>query len=295
MTTSDQNKLFALEQLSKTLNTSPHVLHNLLQKHAAILGLNKKKISKVNDKNLVLNIKAILEAKERGISENDMPKALLLWNRIRRYGDFNIHAYGSLLMELNDYLVQTKQCAKNALEPAAENPFFFEHINLRAAPQFLDFAGVKELVTSRGIYNKILNETGEGLLHLFRMFKLEGRKVVMDYSTGLMWQQSGSDHPCSLIKAKRYIDDLNSMNHAGFANWRLPTCDELICLTQNRHNTHGLHIDEIFAPEQWHIWSSDHLRVLPRAWVVYFNDATIKMSLNKKSYVRGVRTASIST
>ncbi|MBN1480660.1 DUF1566 domain-containing protein [candidate division KSB1 bacterium] len=294
MPVNNQNKLLFLEQLGKTLNKSPDVLRDLLQKHATILGLKKKKNLVVDDENLVLNIKAIVEAKERGIADNDIPKALLLWNRIRRYGDFNIHAYGSLLMELKDYLSHTTQSKENSASIQDESPFFFEHINLRATPQILDFAGVKELVKTRGIYNKILNETGENLIHLFRVFKLEGHKVVMDYSTGLMWQQSGSDHPCTLKKAKHYIDDLNSMKCAGFANWRLPTCDELACLTQRQQNTHELYIDDIFAPEQWHIWSSDHLKILPRAWVAYFNDATIKISLNKKSYVRGVRTALIS-
>jgi hypothetical protein len=125
------------------------------------------------------------------------------------------------------------------------------------------------------------------------LFKLKGDKIVMDYSTGLMWQQSGSAEPYRLKDVQQQIEHLNQIKYAGFDNWRLPTLDELACLTEPQVNEFGLYLDPIFDDKQWHIWTADLLKSLPRAWVVYFNDATIRMSLNKKSFLRSVRTAAL--
>ena len=274
------------EKLGKKLKAHPDRVQELVEKYAAYLAQDKK--SKAHaELNLFYNLKAIIEAEERGIAEKDIPKALLLWNRIRRYGDFNIHAFGSLLIELNDYLKNVED--KENTEPT--DSLLFEHINLRATPEILEIQAVKEMIQKRGIYNKLFNDAGEGIIHLYRSFRLAGAKIVMDYSTGLMWQHSGSTVVCTLKAAKIYVDRLNKDRFAGFDNWRLPTCDELACLTENHQNEFDLYIDSSFDFNQWHIWTSDLMSTSPRAWVVYFNDATVRTSINKKSFVRAVRNA----
>ncbi len=278
-----------LAQLAQSLDLSFIELTDIMKRFAPLLDLSQIKDRKQEFKHLRLTIKAILEARERGISENDMPKALLLWNRIRLYGEFNIVAYGSLLLELKE-LDHFENKTSFDLD-SNESLFLFEHVTLRHKPAILDFDDIKNLVQEQDIYNKVLNETGEGFGHLYRGFRLAGKKVVMDYSTGLMWQQRGSFEPLALNDANAYIKQLNSDKFAGFTNWRLPTCDELASLTTNVKNKDELFIDAIFHPVQWHCWTSDSLKALPRAWVVYFDNAAINVSQHKKSFVRAVRSA----
>jgi hypothetical protein len=56
--------------------------------------------------------------------------------------------------------------------------------------------------------------------------------VVVDRTTGLMWQATGSYKYASsgLVKAAdvaSYVSGLNSGRHAGFSDWRVPTLEEL--------------------------------------------------------------------
>ncbi len=54
--------------------------------------------------------------------------------------------------------------------------------------------------------------------------------IIIDHTTGLMWQQSGSDSFMFYENALTYIEELNTEQFAGYHDWRLPTVPELMSL-----------------------------------------------------------------
>jgi hypothetical protein len=90
-----------------------------------------------------------------------------------------------------------------------------------------------------------------------------GGRVVIDHATGLMWQRSplkglliGLDDyrgPGTLqlrqhdvAELRKHIDVLNYQRYASFADWRLPTIEELASLLEPRGENNGSFIDPVF-------------------------------------------------
>ena len=94
-------------------------------------------------------------------------------------------------------------------------------------------------------------------------------EVVFDHATGLMWQKSGSDSSLEYDKAEEYVDGLNREGFAGFADWRLPTVEELLSLMEPEKNQDGNYISPLFDQKQWWCWTKDK-RAGGGAWLVYF-------------------------
>jgi serine/threonine-protein kinase len=81
-------------------------------------------------------------------------------------------------------------------------------------------------------------------------------EVIVDHRTGLMWQRSGSSKRFWTIKgAEKYIEQLNRERFAGYADWRLPTFEELMSLRENLEQSNGLHINPIFDRKQVVCWA----------------------------------------
>ncbi|MFQ5687049.1 MAG: DUF1566 domain-containing protein [Candidatus Scalindua sp.] len=62
--------------------------------------------------------------------------------------------------------------------------------------------------------------------HNYEVNIIRGDKVVIDYSTGLMWHQSGSPRAVTLKAARSLLQRLNNHGYAGYHDWRLPTLEE---------------------------------------------------------------------
>jgi len=108
-------------------------------------------------------------------------------------------------------------------------------------------------------YPRRCDPQGKGLSHNF--IKQRNGKIVFDGTTGLMWQEAGSDSVMILADAERYIRELNRHRFAGYYDWRLPTLEEAMSLMEpNNHN--GLHIDPVFGEQQQDIWTVDTLNFL---------------------------------
>jgi len=83
----------------------------------------------------------------------------------------------------------------------------------------------------------------------------EGKKAVLDYQTGLMWQRGASER-IVWNEGFGYIEKLNSQNFAGYNDWRYPTKEELASLILAQENrVSGLYIDPVFE-NQRNCWSS---------------------------------------
>ncbi|MDM8515083.1 DUF1566 domain-containing protein [Desulfobacterales bacterium HSG16] len=117
-------------------------------------------------------------------------------------------------------------------------------------------------------------------------------EIVLDHTTGIMWQKSDSKNEMPYEEANAYVKKLNQDHFAEYEDWRLPTVDELASLLEPEKNSeNNLYIDPIFdCAEGWYWnWTSDK-RVGGGAWGVHFNDGSVGWSsLNYSSYVRVCR------
>jgi len=122
-----------------------------------------------------------------------------------------------------------------------------------------------------------------------------GDRVVIDHSTGLMWQQSGSMR-APPDQVDRYLEQLNRQRYAGFADWRLPTIEELLSLVEATGDNKGVFVGAEFDPAQVLCLSADalsihhHVRGRARAAVQFEDGALYAHFGNIKAQVRAVRT-----
>lgn len=113
------------------------------------------------------------------------------------------------------------------------------------------------------------NKEGKGCIHIYYPQIISSESVVIDYATGLMWEQSGSPKCKDYKEAKEYIDKLNREQYAGFQAWRLPTIEEAMSLMEPEKQNEKLYIDTVFDQKQWRIWTSD-LSCITTAWGIDF-------------------------
>lgn len=140
---------------------------------------------------------------------------------------------------------------------------------LRSMPvQNLQTNDVKKMIKEKGFYHRDWNPNGKGVPYQYEKKKIGGNDVVIDYSTGLIWQHSGSEK-LSLEEAYNYIAQLNQRKFAGFSDWRLPTLEEAMTLMQ-RKTTRGIyHMALVFDKNPAEIWTADKKDIM-HAWVVTY-------------------------
>lgn len=116
-------------------------------------------------------------------------------------------------------------------------------------------------------------------------------EVVIDRTTGLMWQQSSSSQAMAYHMAMSWIRNLNKCGFAGFTNWRLPTLEEALTLLEESPSSTGLYIDPVFRAKQrlW-MWTSER-ESADAVWYVNFNYGYSQVNRIKSShnYVCAVR------
>ena len=64
------------------------------------------------------------------------------------------------------------------------------------------------MLVEKGFYDKGYNPDGTGITHQYEPKTINGDKVVIDHTTALTWQQSGSDG-LPFESAQAYIKELN--------------------------------------------------------------------------------------
>jgi hypothetical protein len=160
---------------------------------------------------------------------------------------------------------------------------------LRATPAGgLSAAAVGRRLAELDLFEVYRNPRGHGVRHRYEL--TAGGRVVLDRATGLAWQRGGSARPLRFAAAEAEVAGLNRAAFAGFADWRLPTLEEAMSLVEPAPRPGGLHVDPLFAPEQWWIWTADRESVVG-VWVVYLygGSCLLHVPVGGSTYVRAVR------
>jgi len=138
-------------------------------------------------------------------------------------------------------------------------------------------------------------QSGKGFENHFELKVIEGDTVVIDHSSGLMWQRGGSSQKMKYKAVARWIKDINKKGFAGYKDWRLPTLEEAMSLVEPEKQN-GLYIDPIFNKKQEIILTCDGIKkdkLLNPNWMVeLYAGACINFSPDG-SYVRAVRTVQL--
>jgi hypothetical protein len=88
-----------------------------------------------------------------------------------------------------------------------------------------------------------------------KRFVVNDDGTVRDSQTGLVWQKDTAPERMTWPEAQRYIQRLNESRFAGFADWRLPSTEELTSLMLFEENSWRLYLDRIFGKQSCY-WSS---------------------------------------
>lgn len=125
-------------------------------------------------------------------------------------------------------------------------------ITLRVTPEKVSKRELRRTIEKHDFFENLINWQGS----YKNSFVEINDEVVIDNSTGLMWQKNGTSKPIELRRAAYYIKDLNEQNFNGYSDWRLPTLAELASLLKSE-KVEGLYIDAVFDRRQKRLWSSD--------------------------------------
>lgn len=113
--------------------------------------------------------------------------------------------------------------------------------------------------------------------------------TVTDMATGLLWQKSGSPSGMTWLEAKDYMNLMNKKQLAGWADWRIPSLEELASLMESSWKNLDLFIAPVFDRTQKHCWSAD-TRGLDAAWKANFHMGFhLDFPMTTKNHVRLVR------
>jgi hypothetical protein len=148
--------------------------------------------------------------------------------------------------------------------------------------------GVQQMLKERVFYDASWNKSGRGLRHEYEAIERHGDNLVIDHTTGLTWQQSGSPNDMNYADAEKYIRDLNEKRFAGYNDWRLPTLEEAMSLMEP-NQTGKLYLDPVFDRRQWWLWTADKYSA-SSAWYVHFVAGICgHVGVHSYYFVRGVR------
>lgn len=152
-------------------------------------------------------------------------------------------------------------------------PWFVEHHNFRSEPKKLTLETIKQFVVNKRLFDSHMNPTGKGITNLFNKQDVPNGKVVIDKSTGLMWEDSKVERFIHYSNAKDHVVKLNKEKWAGFQNWRLPTIEEAYSIlepTARKIDRYSLHLDPELGESYPFIWTSDINPDMMEPWVLSY-------------------------
>lgn len=194
---------------------------------------------------------------------------------------------GGHVNEANGALNRLKEEKKQ--EKAEQQRILAAMTKLRSQYKDLSVNDVKRMLNERGFFERYYNKSGD-FKNYFEVRTINQGKIVVDYATGLIWHQFGSESYMSIERVKPWLVDLNQQEYAGYSDWRLPTLEEAASILESKESRFGLFIDEVFASEQRFIWTGDTFGKA-KGWVIDFYSGDVnKVALTTMVYVRPVRT-----
>lgn len=117
---------------------------------------------------------------------------------------------------------------------------------------------------ARRVFN--LDDLHQPAVFVDNVFEKIGDTTVIDRTTNLIWQQSGSRYPMMWDQAQGYIRMLSESGYGGYHNWRMPTINEILSLV-NPIDDDDFCMEPLFSPDQKWLWSSD-TRSKKSVWTV---------------------------
>lgn len=161
-------------------------------------------------------------------------------------------------------------------------------IRLRSQPRLLSGFDIFRTVQQRGFSVPGKEFIGD-FRHEYEKQQLSDAKVIVDKSTGLMWQQSGAASTMTFDQAKEYVARLNAEPFGGFSDWRLPTIEELASLVEPVQKHADLYIDPVFDDTQRWIRSADKESTKLVWGIVFYEGKLYRAGVKFPYYVRAVR------
>jgi hypothetical protein len=144
-------------------------------------------------------------------------------------------------------------------------------VQLRSTPiESLSANEVEKMLKERDFFDSNRNKQGKGLNHQYEVLERKGEKLVIDHTTGLTYQQSGSPNFMFYANALKWISELNKKKFTGYDDWRLPTLEEAMSLMDTKKKNGDLYISEVFDQTQRWVWTADKSGGSV-AWVVGFD------------------------
>ena len=191
--------------------------------------------------------------------------------------DFSPHGGGHTCKDYNsECYVRTVYSMKSSL--------------LRNKPKRIAHDDVVNMIKNYDFYDIDVNQKGQNFTQTYQVKTIQGDKIVLNKSLGLMWEIGGSKDTISYKNVKRFIKEFNQKRYAGFCDWRLPTLEESMSLIKPQQDDEDLFIDKVFDEWQDDIWTSDTLNGIYNIWVVDFKFCNCHYStLLAKIYVRATR------
>ncbi len=180
-----------------------------------------------------------------------------------------------------------------ALKIGLERLGIIHPVRLRSKPiRSLSLLDAKKILQKYDFFHKEWYWMGKGIQHNYVLFERNNHMMVLDYTTGLIWQQSGSEfmqeEKREYKTADKYITKLNSEKFGGFNDWRLPTIEEAMSLVDNRLNN-GLYLSPVFDSTQFYILTSDFDSEYTQRWAVIFTYGGCNVLIYGDYYVRATR------
>ncbi|MBD3343053.1 MAG: DUF1566 domain-containing protein, partial [Candidatus Lokiarchaeota archaeon] len=161
---------------------------------------------------------------------------------------------------------------------------------LRSKKKSLFEHDVHKMIRQYNMFEFRENLSGRGLFHLYDVDEENG--IVIDHTTGLMWQQSGTPNRKTYKDAEKWIANLNWNCFAGYSDWRLPTLEEAMSLMESEKKNRDLYIHPVFDNLQRWIWTADKVKGDHSVYAVFFHDGLYvirNIIYNYGFYVRAVR------